>query len=45
MITEAADEKFINMHEKDIFLRALYEADEKKCFACTINVVIASSIK
>ncbi|MFI5137062.1 MAG: methyltransferase domain-containing protein [Sphingobacteriales bacterium] len=45
MISEASDENFISTQERDVFLPALHQSDEKNCFACTINVVIASSTK
>jgi ubiquinone/menaquinone biosynthesis C-methylase UbiE len=45
MIDETATENFITENEKQTFVNALHEADEKQYFACSINVVIASSEK
>jgi len=45
MINEAADENFISATERDVFLAALHNADDKNYFACSINVVIVSSVK
>ncbi|HWZ15624.1 MAG TPA: methyltransferase domain-containing protein [Mucilaginibacter sp.] len=45
MIAEAADENFISQNEKELFVAALNKANEKNYFACSINVVIVSSVK
>jgi len=45
MINEALNENFITRQERDEFLLALHHADEKNYFACSINVVIVSSVK
>ena len=45
MINEAANENFISGTERDVFLAALHNADDKNYFACSINVVIVSSVK
>lgn len=45
MINEAATEGFISEQEKSLFINAMQEADTKNYFACSINVVIVSSVK
>lgn len=45
MIEEAAAENFITRQEQDTFVNAMKEADASNYFACSINVVIVSSVK
>ena len=42
---EAADMNFITQVESDLFKQALQIADEKKYFACSINLIIVSAFK
>jgi len=45
MIEEAAAENFISKQEQGIFVNAMNEADANNYFACSINVVVVSSVK
>jgi len=45
IINEASEKGFLSKHEKNLFIESLREADSKNYFACSINMVIVTSVK
>lgn len=45
IINEASEKGFLTKFEKDLFIESLRDADSENYFACSINMVIVTSIK
>ncbi|HEY1025060.1 MAG TPA: methyltransferase domain-containing protein [Sphingobacteriaceae bacterium] len=45
IIHEAADQNYISNEEHQLFMNALESADAKKCFTCSINMLVVSALK
>ncbi len=45
IINEASEKGFLTKHEKDLFIESLRDADSENYFACSINMVIVTSVK
>lgn len=45
IINEASEKGFLTKDEKDLFIDSLKDADSKNHFACSINMVIVTSVK